>query len=63
MDTPKDRVVELQRQLKICRDALARIKAGHGDPYAIADEALYNLMPLDQKYPLQGLVGHERKGR
>lgn len=52
-----NRVIELQRQLKICRDALIRIQNGHRDPEGIADQALSRLMPLDKKYPLQGLVG------
>lgn len=56
-----DRVIELQRQLKICREALVRIKAGVRDPEGVADEALYQLMPNDPKYPLQNLVGHERR--
>lgn len=60
--TAKTRIIELQRQLKICRDALERIKHGAGDPVRIADDALYSLMPHDQKYSLQGLVGHNRRG-
>lgn len=63
MGKPRDRVVELQAQLKICRDALERIKAGHRAPEQLAEEALSRLLSLDAKYPLQGLVGHERKGR
>lgn len=57
----KARVVELQRQVRIAREALEKIKDGDRDPYAAADEALYAMMPLDRKYPLQGLVGHATK--
>ena len=56
-----DRVIELQRQIKICRDALARIQGGCRSPEQVAAEALYEMMPSDPKYPLQGLVGHERR--
>lgn len=54
------RIVELQRTLKIAKDALTRIKHGCRSPECIADEALYRMMPLDKALPLQGLVGHER---
>lgn len=57
----KSRVVELQKQLKITRDALTRIKNGCNNPSTVADDALYRLMPFDNKYQLQGIVGHERR--
>jgi Mg-chelatase subunit ChlD len=53
----KTRIIELQRQIRIAKRALERLKAG-GCP--IAGDALYEMMPLDRKQPLQGLVGHER---
>ncbi|QRG06138.1 hypothetical protein EZH22_24640 [Xanthobacter dioxanivorans] len=56
-----DRVIELQRQLKICREALLKIEHGTRDPAGVAGEALYQIMPNDPKYPLQGIVGHEPK--
>ena len=56
----KTRIIELQRQIKIAKRALESLKAGG---CAIADQALYDMMPLDRKYPLQGLVGHERNAR
>lgn len=60
----KTRIVELQRQLKIARDALTKIATGHsGNPQSTADDALYSMFPLDQKQPLQALVGHERRTR
>lgn len=56
----KTRIIELQRQLKIARQAFEKIKCNgsHRAP-EIADEALYEMMPLDPKRPLQGLCGHE----
>ena len=57
----KARIIELQRQNKLFRDALTRITSGCRDPEGVADEAIYNSMPLDRKYPLQGVVGHERR--
>lgn len=61
----KNRIVELQRQLKIARDALTKIANGHHrpSPESVAGDALYSMFPLDQKWPLQGLVGHERRAR
>ena len=59
----KDRIVELQRQVKICRSALEHIRHGAGDPARIAEDALHELMPLDKRYPLQGIVGHSRRDR
>jgi len=59
----QDRIIELQRQVKICRDALEAIRHGCRDPERVADEALYKLMPLDNKYQLQGVVGHARRNR
>ena len=57
----QQRIIELQRQLKIARTALVRIKAGGRDPEGAACTALYEMMPLDNKQPLQGLVGHEKR--
>lgn len=59
----KERIIELQRQLKIARDALTYIQAGHGCASALAEDALDKMMPLDKKYPIQGVVGHERRPR
>lgn len=60
----KTRIVELQHQLKIARDALTKIATGHTmNPQSTADDALYSMFPLDQKQPLHGLVGHERRVR
>ena len=57
----KTRIIELQRQNKLFRDALTRIKSGRSDPEGIAEETLYSSMTLDRKFPLQGVVGHERR--
>lgn len=60
----KERIIELQKALKIARDTLEKIKDGRSrNPEADADDALYRMMPLDRKYPIQGLVGHERRSR
>lgn len=63
MTEQQQRIVELQRQLKIARGALGRIMSGCRDPEAVADNALTAMWPSDQKQPLQGLVGHERRTR
>lgn len=55
----KMRIIELQKQLSIARRALERIAHGTFQAEAIAVDALDKMMPLDAKYPLQGLVGHE----
>lgn len=57
----KDRIIDLQRQLKIARAALDRIKYGVLNPQSVAEEALDKLFQLDPKQPLQGLCGHERR--
>lgn len=58
----KDRIVSLQRQLKIARDALTQIKSVD-EQYSnrsvrVAEDALTEMWKLDPKQPLQGLVGH-----
>jgi hypothetical protein len=54
----QDRIISLQRQVKIARVALARIKSGTHSPEHVADEALDEMWRLDPKQPLQGVVGH-----
>lgn len=55
----KERVIELQKALKIARETLEKIKNGHSrDPEADAEAALDRMRPLERKQPLQGLVGH-----
>lgn len=57
----KDRIIHLQKQVRIARLALEAVQRGEGDPYEAATTALDELFKLDQKQPLQGLVGHERR--
>lgn len=57
----KERIVALQKQLKIARDTLTRISSGHYRPYGIAYEALDEMNRIEwnsRPTPLQGLVGH-----
>jgi len=56
------RIVELQRSLRIARNALERIQAGRRNAENIAAEALEELFKLEQKQPLQGIMGHGRQG-
>ena len=57
----QQRIIELQRQLKIARTALGMIGRGCRDPEGIANQAADAMCPLDNKQPLQGLVGHEKR--
>lgn len=58
----KRRIVELQKSLKIARDALERIRHGHSrDPEITALQALEEMWKLEPKQQLQGLVGHIRR--
>ncbi len=59
----QERIIELQRQVKVAREALERIKYAPNNAELLADLALENMRPLDPKQPLQGLVGHERRQR
>jgi hypothetical protein len=59
----KQRIIELQKQLRISRSALERISYGILNPESLAADALDEMRRLDAKYPLQVLVGHERKPR
>jgi hypothetical protein len=56
-----DRVVELQRQVKIARTALEKIERGSGNHFEVAATALEKMWPSDRKQPLQVLVGHEKR--
>lgn len=60
----KERIIELQKALKIARNTLEKIRDRHSyNPEADADDALQRMWPLERKQPLQGLVGHERRPR
>lgn len=63
MKNDRLRIIELQRQVKVAREALQKIAGGSRDPERVASDVLWELMPLDRKYPLQGLVGHGDKPR
>lgn len=56
----KSRIIELQRQVKIATRALEAIAHGGRDPEFRASEALTEMIPLNRKQPLQGLLGHGR---
>jgi hypothetical protein len=56
----KQRIVELQKSLKVARDALTRIAAGTTQSGRIAEEALDAMWKLEPKQQLQGIVGHQK---
>ena len=58
MKNHSQRIIELQKQVRIAREALEKIRHGSGCPERVAEDALERLWPLDRKQPLQGLVGH-----
>lgn len=59
----KDRIIELQKSLRIAREALERIKCGTTRAQGIAEEALDKIWKLEPKQQLQGVVGHEIRSR
>ena len=59
----KQRIVKLQKSLKIASTALERISWGTIDNQSIAAEALDEMRRLEPKAPLQYLLGHERAPR
>lgn len=63
MSQSQQRIVELQRQVKVAKSALAKIACGINNPDQVADDAIYEMRPMDPKVPLQGIVGHERQRR
>ncbi|MCS3690989.1 hypothetical protein [Bradyrhizobium elkanii] len=54
----KQRIIEMQKSLKIAREALERIHYGTPRAEAIATEALNEIWRLETRQQLQGLVGH-----
>lgn len=60
MNKQQDRIVELQRQVKIAKAALTKIKCGCRDPESEASTALDDMWANDKKQALQVLLGHER---
>lgn len=62
MSGHQQRIIDLQAQIKIAREALERIRDQHtSHPHNLAANALDSMFALERKQPLQGLVGHERK--
>jgi hypothetical protein len=59
----KQRIIELQKSLKIAREALERIHYGTTRAETIATEALNEIWRLEPKQPLQGVVGHTPRQR
>jgi hypothetical protein len=59
----KDRIVELQKALRIARTALEKIRWGTSSPSSVAEQALDEMWKLDPKQPLQGIVGHAQRSR
>jgi hypothetical protein len=57
----KQRIVDLQKSLRIAREALDRIRHGASNPEVIAENALDYMWKLEPKQKLQILVGHERR--
>jgi len=58
----KQRIIDLQKQVRIARAALNRIRYG-ADVDAIAEKALDDMMALDpptKRAPLAGVLGWER---
>ena len=61
MSARPDRIIELQKSLKIAREALERIKCGSTRAESIAADALDDMFRLEPKRQLQGIVGHLTK--
>jgi len=60
-DKQQARIVELQRQVKVAKNALELIKNGARNHEQLACEALDFMWPSDRKQPLQYIFGHERR--
>lgn len=57
----KQRIIDLQKQLKIARTALEQIRQGTGQPEGVAADALDEMMPHDKVNPIAGLMGWEKR--
>lgn len=60
----KQRIIDLQKQVRIARTALEKIVQGHGgrhDAHTIAEQALDDMMPKDRPAPLDGLLGWSKR--
>jgi hypothetical protein len=63
MTTKQDRIIDMQKALKIAREALEKIKYGHSriESAKLAENALDEMWRLSAKQPMQALCGHERR--
>lgn len=59
----KQRIIELQKSLRVAREALERISNGTTRSESVASEALDKMWKLEPKQPLQGVVGHAARPR
>jgi hypothetical protein len=58
----KQRIIDLQKALKIARATLEKIRYGSSsNPEGDAETALEQMWPLERKQSLQGLVGHAHR--
>ncbi len=60
----KQRIIDLQKQVRIARTALEHIVHGHAggrDAYTIAEQALDDMQPKDRPVPLEGLLGWSKR--
>lgn len=56
----KQRIIELQKSLRVARTTLEKIAYGHArNPVADAETALDVMQRLEPKVQLQGIVGHK----
>lgn len=62
-DRQQERIISLQRQVKVARDALLRIREGTHNPERVAAEAMDAMWGDDVTQALQGLVGHGERTR
>jgi hypothetical protein len=59
----KQRIIDLQKQVRIGKLALQKIAAGGRDPEDIAGDAMSEIMSADRpvdRAPLAGILGWER---
>lgn len=59
----KKRIIELQKSLRIAKEALERISYGTTRAESVASDALDRMWKLDPKQPLQSIVGHAPRSR
>lgn len=60
----KQRIIDLQKQVRIARTALQAIASGRDYPHRIAEDALEGMMHKDapaKRAPLAGVLGWEKR--